>query len=358
MKKLDLKGEKFGRLTVIQESNKIKGSTAWLYKCNCGNTKIVRTTHLRRGLVSSCGCLFSDMLRERNTVHNMTNTKIYNMWMRLKSKCYRKNDSQYSRNGAIGILMDESWIDKHNGLLNFYSWAKTAGYKDGMEIHRKDENENYCPENCYFKKVEREKYNYPVIETKLLIDGEIWKDIPQFDGYQISNLGRLKSKERTNDYGRRIKEKIIKPCLNIKDGYFYKVFVCNGKRKNMLIHRLVAEAFIPNPNGFPIVNHKDENKLNNAASNLERCDYSYNFEYSFEKHKERSCRQVAKLDVNGNIIKVYESIKEAGDENGLKNPYSISSCCRGRLKTSGGFRWIYYDPDKGSNCKKEFMVEV
>lgn len=98
--------------------------------------------------------------------------------------------------------------------------------------------------------------------------------------------------------------------------------------------------------------HGNANAIAEILKSLEEVIYSYNFKYSFEKHKERYCRQVAKLDDNGNIIKVYKSIKEAGDENGLKNPYSISSCCRGRIKTSGGFRWIYYDPDRAATARK------
>lgn len=352
MRKINMSGLRFGRLTVLCEDGRLNGEVSWKCKCDCGNIKIVRGSHLRKGSIMSCGCLLSDTLKERNTIHNMTNTKIYKIWMHLKGMCYTKTDFNYHKVGAAGILMDESWIDKQMGLLNFYSWAKSVGYEDGMEICRKDDSKNYCPENCYFKKNNYKKYEYPNIETKLFIEGEIWKDIPKFPDYQISNFGRLKSKERINAYGRTITEKIIKPCLNTEYGYFYESLASDGTRKNVLIHRLVAEAFIPNPNRFPIVNHKDENKLNNKVSNLEWCDYSYNFKYSFEKHKERYCRQVAKLDDNGNIIKVYKSIKEAGDENGLKNPYSISSCCRGRIKTSGGFRWIYYDPDRVATARK------
>lgn len=167
MRKINMSGLRFGRLTVLCEDGRLNGEVSWKCKCDCGNIKIVRGSHLRKGSIMSCGCLLSDTLKERNTIHNMTNTKIYKIWMHLKGMCYTKTDFNYHKVGAAGILMDESWIDKQMGLLNFYSWAKSVGYEDGMEICRKDDSKNYCPENCYFKKNNYKKYEYPNIETKL-----------------------------------------------------------------------------------------------------------------------------------------------------------------------------------------------
>jgi hypothetical protein len=106
---------------------------------------------------------------------------------------------------------------------------------------------------------------------------ETWKDIKNYEGlYQISTLGRIKSFPRKGTYKNA---KILKP---YKDGgnYYYVIGLHkNGKRKYKAIHRLVAETFIPNPNNYPLVNHKDENKLNNCVDNLEWCTHKYNSNY-------------------------------------------------------------------------------
>lgn len=110
---------------------------------------------------------------------------------------------------------------------------------------------------------------------------EIWKDVVGYEGlYKVSNLGNVKS-IRTN--------KLL--CFSISNKRYFRVGLCkNGKRKWSAIHRLVAEAFIPNPNNFPCVNHKDCNKQNNKLTNLEWCSYSYNNLY-----KNHQLKRIASL---------------------------------------------------------------
>lgn len=108
---------------------------------------------------------------------------------------------------------------------------------------------------------------------------EIWKDIKNFEGlYQISNLGNIKSLHYRNSNN----EKIMSPKL-IGRGYLSIGLRNKSKKKNFLIHRLVANAFIPNPDNLQQVNHKDENKLNNCVDNLEWCNNSYNNTYGARK---------------------------------------------------------------------------
>ena len=117
---------------------------------------------------------------------------------------------------------------------------------------------------------------------------EIWKEIEGYEGlYEVSNLGRVRSLDREQfqignggSYFKRIyKGRILKFKIDYH-GYYRVHLSVNGERKHYLVHRLVAEAFIPNPNNLPCVNHKDEDKTNNSVDNLEWCDVAYNNAYN------------------------------------------------------------------------------
>ena len=107
------------------------------------------------------------------------------------------------------------------------------------------------------------------------MEKEIWKTIEENPNYMVSNLGRVKSLKRIDSNKHPIKERVLKSC-KVDGGYLAVVLCENGKRKTFLVHRLVAQAFIPNPNNLPQVNHKDEDKTNNTVENLEYCDQFYN----------------------------------------------------------------------------------
>lgn len=130
--------------------------------------------------------------------------------------------------------------------------------------------------------------------------------------------------------------KYLKPVKGT-NGY-YHVTLCYGKKEDRSVHRLVAEAFVPNPNNLPCVNHKDENKLNNNADNLEWCDAKYNVNYGIGALARNS--PVVQKDIDGNIIKFWGSMKEASEALNIKYQ-GISSVCRGRNKTCGGYKWEY-----------------
>lgn len=120
---------------------------------------------------------------------------------------------------------------------------------------------------------------------------EIWRDIEGFGGcYQVSNLGRLKSLERTvkgNNGGVYVKkEKILTPTINSR-GYYHTCLRKDGRSITVYIHRIVAQAFLPNPDNLPLINHKDEDKTNNRVENLEWCSAKYNTNYGTANERRR-----------------------------------------------------------------------
>ena len=175
---------------------------------------------------------------------------------------------------------------------------------------------------------------------------EEWRDIKGYEGkYKISNKGRVLSIYKKNTpYKGGYRSKIMTPQVSWR--YYAVDLLKDGKRRKSLIHRLVAEAFIPNPENLLFVNHKDENKLNNYVDNLEWCTKEYNINYG-TRNKVASIRlskPVVQMDVDGNFIAIHPSLKIAGMATGT-SPSSISNVCRGRVSKIKGFKWKYYETD-------------
>lgn len=174
---------------------------------------------------------------------------------------------------------------------------------------------------------------------------EIWKDIKGYEGfYQISNYGNVKSL----NYRRTGNEKLMKPILQ-PTGYLCVMLY--KPLKNFFIHRLVAEAFIPNPDNLPCVNHKDENQTNNHVGNLEWCTYKYNNEYGTRLKRVRETqlnnpnksKKVYQYTLDGELVKEWKSINECG-RNGF-NQSDVYYCCKGgRFKNN---KWVNVTQHKG-----------
>lgn len=178
---------------------------------------------------------------------------------------------------------------------------------------------------------------------------EVWKDIKGYEGlYQVSNMGRVKSLERTfiDKIGRKqhIKERILKPTPN-HNGYL-QVILCisNGKKKTFRVHRLVCETFHENPKNKPCVNHIDENKENNVASNLEWCTIAENNNHGTRKARmaKSLSKTVAQYTKEGELIKVWQSASEVERQLGFDQGH-ISEVARGKLKTAYGYVWKYVE---------------
>ena len=180
---------------------------------------------------------------------------------------------------------------------------------------------------------------------------EIWREIEGYPNYMVSNMGRVKTLERVVS-GRLLKEKILKPMIN-RDGYCYVNLYYNTKKyKSKALHRLVAQAFLPNPNNLPQVNHKDENKTNNVVENLEFCTAKYNSNYGTHIERQAINRAVpiSQYDLNGNFIRHwFGGVSEVGRELGL-NPSNLSACILGRKgrKSCGGFLWSVMKKEKAA----------
>ena len=186
---------------------------------------------------------------------------------------------------------------------------------------------------------------YFLVGRKLVNMEEIWKDVKGYEGlYQVSNLGRVKSikrkvniysKKNKNYYKRTIKQKILNYGGNTI-GYVNVPLSKDGCTKPIYVHRLVAEAFIPNPNNYPCVNHIDENKENNKVDNLEWCTVKYNNNYG--SHIEKISKKVIQYDLKGNFIKEWESIAKASKELKLSKIWEV---CNGKRNKCGNFIWKY-----------------
>lgn len=171
---------------------------------------------------------------------------------------------------------------------------------------------------------------------------EIWKDINDYEElYQISNLGNIKSLNRVLKDNRVWKERIMKPVKD-KDGYFCVNLYKNNKTKRFKVHRLVAQAFIPNPDNLPCVNHKDEDKTNNNVENLEWCTHEYNSNYgtAIERMTKTLSNPVLQLMKDGSLVRVWPSVMEVERQLHFSNSY-ISACCRGKRHSAYGYKWRY-----------------
>lgn len=157
-----------------------------------------------------------------------------------------------------------------------------------------------------------------------MYDIEEFRDVVGYeDLYEVSNEGNVRNK---------ITGRMLKPYYD--KGYLKVVLYKNGEQKHCSIHRLVAQAFLPNPRNLPEVNHIDENKLNNNVENLEWCSRQYNIDYSQSK-------SVNQYTLEGGLLNTYKSVCEASRQTGIDQS-SISSCCLGkRYKSAGGYIWKY-----------------
>lgn len=237
------------------------------------------------------------------------------------------------------------------------------------------------------KRIDRESYTktyYPLVSKRLLdpfaehlgillliMEKEEWKSVVGYEGlYEVSNMGRVRSLPREVYVGCKINT-CIRAGRVLKQGHahgrHYKyllVCLCKDHQRSMKrVHRLVAEAFIPNPNNLPMVNHKDENPSNNRVDNLEWCTAKYNSNYGNARERMKATRKknnsnklmlltrlknkssmypkgVAMIDNDGNVVKNYFSISDAARDIGV-HTNSVSRVCKGIRRDIHGYKFKY-----------------
>ncbi|HEM9258124.1 TPA: HNH endonuclease [Streptococcus agalactiae] len=173
---------------------------------------------------------------------------------------------------------------------------------------------------------------------------EVWKDIPIVKGYyQVSNLGRVRSIGRTvnaKQRTRKTKGRILKQSLS--SGYAIVTLSVNGLRKSIRVHRLVAEAFIPNPINKRTINHIDENKLNNRVDNLEWATDKENANHGNRTTKSSlgRCKPVEQFTLEGEFINTFDSIKSASMKTGISSQRTTATAM-GHQKQTHGYKWRY-----------------
>ena len=148
---IDFTGQRVGRLTVLhfgEHRRTVSGTSKryWLCKCDCGNTCLVESQCLSKGVTRSCGCLKieSDRTNKNHLRHGKSKTRLYKIWVDIKRRCDDSLRKAYKYYGGKGITYCKEWQQ----FEPFYEWSMNNGYKDNLSIDRIDYNGNYCPENC------------------------------------------------------------------------------------------------------------------------------------------------------------------------------------------------------------------
>ena len=167
---------------------------------------------------------------------------------------------------------------------------------------------------------------------------EEWKDIEGYTDYMVSNLGRVKSL----NYRKTDKEQVLKNKID-KDGYLLVNLYKNGKSKTFKIHRLVAQAFIPNSDNKPFIDHINTNRSDNRVENLRWVTHKENMNNDLtliKCSKSKKAKPILQFDLNDNFIRRWYCIKDVERELGF-NQGSISACCSSKRKTSHNYIWKY-----------------
>lgn len=174
---------------------------------------------------------------------------------------------------------------------------------------------------------------------------ENWKAVEGYEGfYEVSDLGRVRSVDRYVRNSRNgeltvFKKSKVKKPTTTDGGYETVTLNREGEYHSYYVHRLVASAFVDNPNGYEEVNHIDEDKHNNRASNLEWCTKQYNIHYGTRTTRaaKRQSRPVLQCSEDGTVICEYPSLSSVKSDG--FNPSNVKAVCDGKFSQMNGYGW-------------------
>lgn len=165
-KLIDLTGQKFGKLTVIERVGTYitpRGAKTplWKCKCDCGEECIVRRNDLRSGAQKSCGCYLKELTSKMSKKHGMSSSHVNAIWRGIKDRCYNPNNKSYKNYGGRGITVDTRWIDKEKGFINFYYDVSKLPHfgEKGYSLDRINNNGNYEIDNVRWANREEQNNN-------------------------------------------------------------------------------------------------------------------------------------------------------------------------------------------------------
>lgn len=204
MKSLELTGQRFGRLTVLEKVPSKNNRSMWRCVCDCGNEKVVEGRNLKKGLTKSCGCLKrEEFMKNMNNppTHKETGTRLHNEWRAMKARCYTESCSNYEYYGARGIKVCEEWREDY---LKFKEWALRNGYDENLTLDRIDVAKEYSPENCRWITHQQNCWNRDMKPRKTNTSGctgvvyrkdnNKWRATITVSG-KVKNLGSFLTKE-------------------------------------------------------------------------------------------------------------------------------------------------------------------